>query len=950
MHKSVHFLSPAEIDYPATSFIQAVDPSAVIDPNEGPDPQLRVPLVNLSILTVAVLLYALPASPDPQGLAATLVTTGDLTQEFPITDRLTLAFDATIELALGLALVFRPGQGLAVINNVLDGGSPSPILTGRALLKLIYGMPDGSEPTRLLSIPGGSYLEVNRIQAMVGAGIVAAGVFDALLEIGLEGGVFSLNASEADGFLSTILPGDGITVNFDIAVGWIRSQGVYFKGSSSLEVRLPTHIELGPIKIENLYLAAGFDGPHIPLEVSTALATTLGPLAASVDRLGVKLNFGFPGNGGNLGPVNLDFQFKPPTGMGLSLDAGVFKGGGFLEFDVENESYAGILQLEFAEIVAVTAVGLLTTRLPGGVPGFSLLIIISAEFTPIQLGFGFTLNGVGGLLGLNRTMNIDRLREGVRGETLGSIMFPVDPIANANRIISDIREVFPPQADRFVFGPFVRIGWGVPTLITIDLGLLIEIPSPVRIAIIGVLKMILPDEDARILALQVNFLGVIDFDKQELSFDASLYNSRLLTMTLSGDMAVRLNWGDNPNFILSVGGFHPSYTPPAGLTTMQRLTLRLLPTDNPRLTLETYFAVTSNTVQFGARLELYAEAGPFNVYGFLGFDVLFQFSPFKFIAEISAGIAVRAGSSTIMSIHLRLTLSGPTPWHAHGTGEISLLFFSVDVDIDITWGDEANTTLPDVEVMPLLLEALNKTGNWQATVPSKLNLLVSTRDLSAITDVVLVHPFGSLVISQKIVPLDLTINKFGSAKPAGTNKFSITKVQTGTGSTIATLTTSDARDQFAPAQFQDMKDEDKLKSASFQQLKSGIQTGTSRQLKFSKVTTRDVKYEETIIDKDGLRIVWRLIALDFLHFSAFVNGSAASKSVLAQKEVVSPLSSPPVSMAVEEAHAVVNADDLSVVTMYASHAEAFSAMSEMIAAQPELANTVQVVPAYEVSQ
>jgi hypothetical protein len=46
----------------------------------------------------------------------------------------------------------------------------------------------------------------------------------------------------------------------------------------------------------------------------------------------------------------------------------------------------------------------------------------------------------------------------------------------------------------------------------------------------------------------------------------------------------------------------------------------------------------------------------------------------------------------------------------------------------------------------------------------------------------------------------------------------------------------------------------------------------------------------------------------------------------------------------------VNADDLSVVTMYASHAEAFSAMSEMIAAQPELANTVQVVPAYEVSQ
>ena len=46
--------------------------------------------------------------------------------------------------------------------------------------------------------------------------------------------------------------------------------------------------------------------------------------------------------------------------------------------------------------------------MPDGSPGFSLLVIITAEFgAGIQLGFGFTLLGVGGLLGLNRTMRLD---------------------------------------------------------------------------------------------------------------------------------------------------------------------------------------------------------------------------------------------------------------------------------------------------------------------------------------------------------------------------------------------------------------------------------------------------------------------------------------------------------------------------------------------------------------
>ena len=124
-------------------------------------------------------------------------------------------------------------------------------------------------------------------------------------------------------------------------------------------------------------------------------------------------------------------------------------------------------------------IGLLTTRLPGGDKGYSLLILISAEgFAPIQLGLGFTLTGIGGLLGVNRTARVDVLRNGLKQGTLGSILFPQDPIRNAPQIVSDLRAVFPPAPGRVRFGPRAITGWGPPTTPTPAPALSREPPAP----------------------------------------------------------------------------------------------------------------------------------------------------------------------------------------------------------------------------------------------------------------------------------------------------------------------------------------------------------------------------------------------------------------------------------------------------------------------------------------
>ena len=44
---------------------------------------------------------------------------------------------------------------------------------------------------------------------------------------------------------------------------------------------------------------------------------------------------------------------------------------------------------------------------------------------------------------------------------------------------------------------------------------------------------------------------------------------------------------------------------------------------------------------------------------------------------------------------------------------------------------------------------------------------------------VLLHPLGTLTVTQGVVPLDVEIARFGSSTPAGARRFAITSVSVG---------------------------------------------------------------------------------------------------------------------------------------------------------------------------
>ena len=540
------------------------------------------------------------------------------------------------------------------------------------------------------------------------------------------------------------------------------------------------------------------------------------------------------------------------------IDTPTITGGGYLYIDQENHRYAGILQLEFKEKIALTAIGLITTRMPDGSDGFSMLISIFAEFNPgIQLGFGFTLNGVGGLLGIHRTMVTQALQKGARDGSIDAVMFPEDPLANPQKLISDLQSFFPPTEGQFIIGPMGILAWGTPPIIEAEIGLLIELPDPIRIAILGQLSMILPNREKALIKINMDILGIIDFERKLLSIDARIYDSFLLSFPLSGDMAFRLGWGSNPIFALSVGGFHPAFTPPPDFPTLRRLRVSIGDGDNPRITLDHYIAITSNTVQFGSSLDLYAKACGFKVTGHLGFDALFIFSPFSFIVDISGH--VRVSGPVSLGVGLSARLSGPTPWNVSGKASFKVCFVRFSVRFDFTFGQHYKKELPGIDPSPLFIEALCDAGNWTGALPPHMQMVTSLRTTDKVSNEpapangalevrpipIPVLPMGPLELRQKVLPLEQKISQFGHHKPDKFDYFEIVSIKHLDADQA--LVQEDIQDYFAPAQFLELSEEEKLAAPSFDKQKAGIKIFD--ELDFGNFSAaKEVQYESIVIN------------------------------------------------------------------------------------------------------
>jgi hypothetical protein len=708
------------------------------------------------------------------------------------------------------------------------------------------------------------------------------------------GATATLSPDSFDNFIGKILPKAGLRVDFDAGVGFGVKRGSFFEGQirsagtgstpkpttppvsgvqppplpplppetgPGFGLTIPIGKSLGPLTIHNLQLRFGSeevdDKTTYLIQAASSISAKLGPVMARVDRAGLKFGVRFPdrdkGETGNLKFADVDVGAVLPNGVSLAIDAkGIVSGGGFLYHDKVQEVYAGVMELSIKERITVKAFGLIATKMPDGSKGFSMIVFITAEgFQPIPVGMGATLQGIGGMIAINRTFDEEAMRAGLKNNTLSTLLFPQDPIRNAPEIIRNLITTFPAEEGAYLIGVLLKLGWFSPTLVYLDLAVIVELGKRLRVIVLGMISALLPTKQNDLVRLNMDALGLIDLGALSVAVDAVLVDSRLAQkFVLTGEMALRASMAPGRrNFVLAVGGFNPRFAPPENFPTLKRITIALASGNNPRLTCEAYFAITSNTLQFGSRAELYAAAFGFSIEGDVGFDVLIQLLPFHLIADFKASVQLKRGSRSLFKLSVAGTLEGPRPLRISGKASFEIFWcdFTIRFDKTLIEGDKPPLP-PAIDVFGELRRVLTAPDAWSTQMAQNRQHGVSLRRIAPGTTLVL-DPLGNLVVKQTIVPLNTSrdLDTFGGAPVAGARRFKLQASIEGVTQDVNTV-----QDAFAPGQFFDMTDDEKLASPSFEDMDAGAIFGSDAIVIDEGASLfAPLEYETIIIDEQG---------------------------------------------------------------------------------------------------
>jgi hypothetical protein len=655
-----------------------------------------------------------------------------------------------------------------------------------------------------------------------------------------------IGMSDTDGFISKLLGTEPLKIEIrDCSIIWSSKTGLHFEGSAELNMIIPINRTINAVKLQSLKLAlkASTDNGII-LTAGLTGSANFGPVLISLENIGMSMSLNPLGKDQPPGAFgNLDFSvgFKHPDGLGIALDTNGIKGGGFISRN--REEYAGIIDLDIRGF-SVQAVALLDTK------DTSFLLAIFSRFrTPIQLGAGWKITKIGGLIGINRTVSLSDIASGIRTGILDSILFPDNVIENAPKIINDFKRVFPAESEQHLVGPAIRITYGTPTLITGDLVIILEFPNPFRLSVIGRIRSMIPNEKHPLVQINLAVLGAVDFTNKRLGVYGSLYDSRILDFTLSGDVAIAASWGPKEkNFIMSLGGFNPRFNPPSNFPPFNAPPLkRLSVAFSSDVSLECYLALTTNTLQIGARVDAVFRKVGAMISGFLAFDTLIQFDPLYYVIDVDAGFSVKFGPHSFASLIFSGFIEGPNPHRIKGSVTFSILWWDISVDVDKTFGDQEPELITNIDPWPMLKEALEQKDSWTAELPNWEVVGVVTRESSEMKEGdQMIQPLGTLGVSQKVVPLNHTLTKFGSSDPIENFRFEIISMNNIPASSLVST-----QDYFAPAQFSEYENSEKLTLKSYDLMDSGVFfTSAEKEVEFSVESTsyKEISYETIVLE------------------------------------------------------------------------------------------------------
>lgn len=776
-----------------------------------------------------------------------------------------------------------------------------------------------------------------------------------------------LKAQEDSGsFLNSILPDDGMQaiLNFGLAVN-LGDGSVSLSEGTSLKIVLPIGGDgvLG-VRISYLIIEIGIDSERDSFatvnEISATFDVKWGGFHMAIERMGLKLYL--PPRENTFTNDNMwqrVVDFKPPTGLGVALDTEAVSGGGYLFFDADNKEWGGVLHLDIKEVIAITVLGLIQDGLPDAPDDYALVLLGTVEFPPPGLSTfpNVYIEGLGLLFAHNRGIDTDVLRQGIKTGLVDGILFPSDPVANAPQIINDMRRLFPVEQGRQAAGLLVKLGFGGSGAVSLKLGVALEWPEPFVLVIMGNLTIKLPSQKAKKPVAQVlaDFALIWDDGDNMISFDAALRDSYVAEVyVITGEMAARYHYADPKIFVLSVGGYHPAFNASEALPAraqmprVERVSIAFGTGSNPRIRALGYLAITPNSFQVGVRAEVVAKKSGFSLEGWIGVDALFQFDPFYFVIDFSAGVRIKKGSRTLFSMTLEGRLEGFTPTRISGRVKFKVLFVTVKIRVSLTIGADTPIFGGDVDLLPIITDALDEDAAWTAVQELGFSQCATLQPVEAEQNALLLHPGLTLSVQQNLVPLKQTLDLFYGSRIRNDDRFEIKALMIADEE----VDLVDVQQDFSPAQFHEMSDGEKLSRPSFEPAPAGVQDAAPGYVAGPMVEA-DMSYETILIDArsdrstrlDDYVIDWEMFASSQTFNKAFEanRGNFGSEP---DSIVVPPIQVEPPGFVVATRDRIRLADAITAQAL--PYQEAKARLDEHLQEHPEHADKLQILAAHQV--
>ena len=200
--------------------------------------------------------------------------------------------------------------------------------------------------------------------------------------------------------------------------------------------------------------------------------------------------------------------------------------------------------------------------------------------------------------------------------------------------------------------------------------------------------------------------------------------------------------------------------------------------------------------------------------------------------DVECGVAVKCGSWTLLSIDLAFSLSGPRPWHVSGSAKFWFILVPIKVNFSLEWGDK-QPELPDkqIELLPIFQEQLKNLNNWTIndTAQTDDDVVVNMEHKE---DELLMQPFGTVCFNQSAIPLQLerVMDLCNNAVPTDYNNLTIEGFELS-DETITKNDEDNLVNDFAPALFYNLSNQEKLHSPSYERYVSGFSFSAANNIK-----------------------------------------------------------------------------------------------------------------------